>query len=154
MARQSLCFQDLYAFKIKDAEPVIIKEMKQMLDKKVLHGKHMTDLTATERSAVIRSSMFLKNKYLASRAFEKFKARLEGGVDCQDKSLYENLSSPTAATTSVFTIAAIAASENGFVETTTSLNVNVQIAVNTSSTSLISNVLSNVIYTHDEDTLS
>jgi len=117
----------LYAFKISvrkamkerpnDAEPVIIKEMKQMLEKKVWHGKHMADLTATERSAVIRSSMFLKDKYLASGAFDKFKARLVGGGDGQDKSLYENLSSSTAATTSVFTIAAIAASENRFVET-------------------------------------
>jgi hypothetical protein len=117
----------LYAFKIsvrkamkerpQDAEPVIMKEMRQMLDKRVWHGKHMGDLTASERSSVIRSSMFLKDKYLASGAFDKFKARLVGGGDGQDKSLYDNLSSPTAATTSVFTIAAIAASENRFVET-------------------------------------
>jgi len=55
--------------------------------------------------------MFLKDKYLASGAFDKFKARLVAGGDQQDKSLYDNLSSPTAATTSVLIVAAIAASE-------------------------------------------
>jgi hypothetical protein len=55
--------------------------------------------------------MFLKDKYLASGEFEKFKARLVAGGDQQDKELYENLSSPTAATTSVLTVTAIAANE-------------------------------------------
>ena len=43
--------------------------------------------------------------------FENFKARLVTGGDRQDKGLYENLSSPTAATSSVLSVAAIAASE-------------------------------------------
>jgi hypothetical protein len=55
--------------------------------------------------------MFLKDKYFASGVFEKFKARLVAGGDQQDKGLYENLSSPTAATSSVLAAAAIAASE-------------------------------------------
>lgn len=55
--------------------------------------------------------MFLKDKYLASGTFEKFKARLVAGGNQQDKSLYENLSSPTAALTSVFTTASITANE-------------------------------------------
>jgi len=55
--------------------------------------------------------MFLKDKYSASGVFDKFKARLVAGGDQQDKGLYENLSSPTAATSSVLTVAAIAASE-------------------------------------------
>jgi hypothetical protein len=38
--------------------------------------------------------MFLKDKYLASGAFDRFKARLVAGGDMQDKSLYEELSSP------------------------------------------------------------
>jgi len=42
--------------------------------------------------------MFLKDKYFASGVFEKFKARLVAGKDQQDKGMYENLSSPTAAT--------------------------------------------------------
>ena len=62
--------------------------------------------------------MFLKDKYLASGAFEKFKARLVAGGDQQDKLLYESLSSPTAATASVFSIAAIAAHEHRIAEIT------------------------------------
>jgi hypothetical protein len=50
--------------------------------------------------------------YLASGVFEKFKARLVAGGHQQDKGLYENLSSPTVAKSSVLAIAAIAAAEN------------------------------------------
>ena len=79
--------------------------------KKVWHGVHATDLTTKQQMLIIRSSMFLKDKYLASGSFDRFKARLVAGGAMQDKTLYENLSSPTAATTSVLTVAAIAAAE-------------------------------------------
>jgi len=98
-----------------EALPVILSELEQMLEKGVWHGVHSRDLTSTQRRAIIRSSMFLKDKYLASGVFEKFKARLVAGGDQQDKGLYEDLSSPTAATASVFAIAAIAASERRLV---------------------------------------
>jgi len=94
-----------------EARPVIEAELRQMVDKKVWHGVHARGLTKQERGAIIRSSMFLKDKYHASGAFEKFKARLVAGGDQQDRLLYDNLSSPTAVTTSVLTIAAIAAAE-------------------------------------------
>ena len=95
----------------EEAQSVITAELKQMCDKRVWHGVHASRLTQKERTSIIRSSMFLKDKYLASGSFDRFKARLVAGGDTQDKSLYENLSSPTAATTSVLTIAAIAAAE-------------------------------------------
>jgi hypothetical protein len=63
------------------------------------------------RKRIIRSSMFLKDNYLASGAFDRFKARLVVGGDMQDKSLYDELSSPTAATSSVLAVAAVAANE-------------------------------------------
>ena len=110
-----------YAFKIsvrmamrdrpEEARPVIMAELQQMVDKRVWHAVHLRDLSHGDRKRIIRSSMFLKDKYLASGAFERFKARLVAGGDMQDKSLYENLSSPTASTTSVLTVAAIAAAE-------------------------------------------
>ena len=49
--------------------------------------------------------MFLKDKYLASDAFERFKAKLVAGGNHQGKELYEDLSSPTVATSSVLAVA-------------------------------------------------
>ena len=99
----------------EEATPVILAELKQMLTKRVWHGVHSCNLTSSQRRSIIRSSMFLKDKFMASGAFERFKARLVAGGNGQDKTLYENLSSPTVATTSVFTLAAIAAAEGRFV---------------------------------------
>ena len=95
----------------EEARPVIMAELQQMVDKGVWHGIKASSLSIAQRRAIIRSSMFLKDKYSASGAFDKFKARLVAGGDQQDKGLYENLSSPTASTSSVLTVAAIAASE-------------------------------------------
>jgi Reverse transcriptase (RNA-dependent DNA polymerase) len=95
-----------------EATPVIMAELKQMLDESVWHSIHIQDLSKKQRSAIIRSSMFLRVKYLASSAFERFKARLVAGGNQQDKGLYEDLSSPTVATSSVLAIAAIAAAES------------------------------------------
>ena len=95
-----------------EAEAVILAELQQMVDKNVWHPVHTRGMSSKERRAIIRSSMFLKDKYLASGVFEKFKARLVAGGDMQDKNLYENLSSPTAATTSLLSVASIAAAES------------------------------------------
>jgi hypothetical protein len=97
-----------------EAEQVIAAELQQMVDKNVWRPVRANDLTGVQRGKIIRSSMFLKDKYTSAGAFEKFKARLVAGGDQQDKGEYYDkvdLSSPTAATTSVFAIAAIAANE-------------------------------------------
>ena len=97
-----------------EAEVVIRVELQQMVDKSVWRPVHAKKLAHEQRRRIIRSSMFLKDKYSSTGAFEKFKARLVAGGNMQDKSLYEDkvdLSSPTAATTSVFAVAAIAAHE-------------------------------------------
>jgi hypothetical protein len=80
-------------------------------------GVHLRNLTKQQRKAIIRSSMFLKDKYFASGAFEKFKARLVAGGDQQDRSMYEDLAAPTAATANVFATAALAAREKRVVKT-------------------------------------
>ncbi len=59
--------------------------------------------------------MFPRDKFTASGVFDKIKARLVKGVYQQDKELYDNLSSPTASTTSVLAVAAIAAREGRYV---------------------------------------
>ena len=56
--------------------------------------------------------MFLKRKNFPDGRFEKYKARLFAGRDQQDKNLYDDLSSPTVSTSSVFTMLSITAYEN------------------------------------------
>jgi Reverse transcriptase (RNA-dependent DNA polymerase) len=55
--------------------------------------------------------MFVKEKYLANGEYDKLKARLVAGGHMQDKSLYDDLSAPTASASGVFTVLAIAAKE-------------------------------------------
>jgi Reverse transcriptase (RNA-dependent DNA polymerase) len=88
-----------------------MKELSQMITKGVWTPIDGRKLTAEERSRIIRSSMFLKEKYLTSGEFEKLKARLVAGGDQQDKDMYDDLSAPTVSTSSVFTILTIAAHE-------------------------------------------
>jgi hypothetical protein len=61
-----------------------MKELEQMLGKKVWTPVDVRTLTAEQRSGVIRSSMFLKEKFLATGEFEKLKARLVAGGDQQN----------------------------------------------------------------------
>jgi hypothetical protein len=48
-----------------EARPAILSELQQMLDKGVWHAVKLSHLTHAERKAIIRSSMFLKDKYFA-----------------------------------------------------------------------------------------
>ena len=95
-----------------EASKVITMELKQMLEKRVWVPIEGAKLTAPQRSAVIRSSMFLKRKNNADGTFLKLKARLVAGGDQQDKGLYDDLSSPTVSTSAVFTLLAVAAHEH------------------------------------------
>ncbi len=80
-----------YAFKISitaalrgcgdEAISVIMAELQQKLDTKVWHGVRTNGLTSNERKAMIRSSIFLKDKYTAFGVFDKIKARLVAGGD-------------------------------------------------------------------------
>jgi hypothetical protein len=90
-----------------EARRVILKELKQMQVRKVFRPVHRDSLDAVQRRSTIRSSMFLKAKYLPSGEFDKLKARLVAGGDQQDKTLYDDLSSATVSTSSVFTLAAV-----------------------------------------------
>jgi hypothetical protein len=94
-----------------EAETVILKELKQMETLKVWVPVRGGELTAAQRAGTIRSSMFLKRKTHPDGTFDKYKARLVAGGDMQDKGLYEDLSSPTVSTSSVFALVAIAAHE-------------------------------------------
>ena len=82
-----------------------------MVKKRVFHGVLAAELGSVARRRVIRSSMFLKDKRLASGGEDKFKARLVADGSKQDKNLYDTLSSPTGSTTSILITAGIAAME-------------------------------------------
>eukprot|EP01036_Dinobryon_divergens_P037623 gene37623-49264_t len=89
----------------------ITRELKQMLDKKVWSPLNPQDLSKSQLKSVIRSSFFLKEKFLSSGEFDKPKGRLVAGGNMQDHELYggEDLSSLTVSTSTVFIIAALAA---------------------------------------------
>jgi hypothetical protein len=72
---------------------------------------HLNSPQADERRSIIRSSMFIKEKFDAGGSFEKRKARLVAGGNQQDKSLYDDLAAPTVSTSSVFTVPSVAAAE-------------------------------------------
>ena len=100
----------------KIALPAINKELKQLIDKKVWRPVKWNSLTEKEKREAINSHMFLKEKYDALGLFDKLKGRLVARGDEQDKDMYDNLSSPTARLTSLFSVTAIAASEGRKVE--------------------------------------
>jgi hypothetical protein len=94
------------------AESAIMGELQQMLDKKVFEPIAEHELTSNQLRSVIRSFMFLKLKYDSAGVFDKIKARLVAGGHQQDRTVYDDVSSPTAALTSVMMVAAIAAKEH------------------------------------------
>ena len=88
-----------------------------MCEKEVWEGVLINSLNPLQKKSIITSSMFLKDKYTADGKFDKLKSRLVAGGHLQDRSIYNDGSSPTVSTTSVFIITAIAASENRSVAT-------------------------------------
>ena len=95
----------------KKALRSIYLELMQMPEKQVFTPQEFRRLTKAQLREVISSSMFLKEKFLSNGDFEKLKARLVGGGHQQDKSKYEDISSPTVATSAVFILASLAARE-------------------------------------------
>ncbi len=78
---------------------------------------HYRDLSNTQKTQLLRTSSFIKEKFLSTGKFDKLRARLVMGGDRQDRSMFPDLSSPTISTEAVFLISAIAAKENRHVVT-------------------------------------
>ena len=89
----------------------MIGEISNLVDKGCLEGVHRRSLTESQLKRIIRSSMFLKEKYKADGEFEKLKARLVAGGHMQDRSDMGDVSSPVVNTTSINILAAVAAKE-------------------------------------------
>jgi hypothetical protein len=88
---------------------VALKEIRQLHDFRTFKGTRAVDLSPEQRRRIIRSSMFFKEKFFADGKFDKLKARLVAGGHMQDKSLYDDRSSPTVNLAAVFMLAALAA---------------------------------------------
>lgn len=85
--------------------------------KKAVQGILMDDLTDEERDSVIHSTMFLKEKHFPNGEFEKLKARLCARGDMQDKTVYDNNSSPTVMLSSVILVLVVALHQNRKIKT-------------------------------------
>jgi hypothetical protein len=95
----------------------IVKELYTLHVKGVWEPVDISALKMSERRRIIRSSMFIKEKYRGDGSFEKLKARLVAGGHMQDRSDMGDVSSPVVSSTSVNILAAIAAHEGRHVYT-------------------------------------
>jgi len=93
------------------------KELEQMVDKKVWQYINFRKLSAHQRRKIIRSMVFLKEKFDSTGEFEKLKARLVAGGHMQGDVLYSDSSSPTVPVEVVFVIIGIAARERRILRT-------------------------------------
>jgi hypothetical protein len=73
----------------------------------------LRNLTDTQRKSIIRSKMFLKEKFFSDGLFDKLKARLVAGGHMQNRSDYgeDETSSPTVSLSSVYLVLSVAAKE-------------------------------------------
>jgi hypothetical protein len=103
----------------KEAVKSLCAELMQMHNKGVWRPVSLQGLSLLQRKKIIRSSMFLKEKFLSTGEFEKLKARLVAGGHMQDRSIYtqEDTEAPTASLQSVYMVTAIAAHEGRVVVT-------------------------------------
>ena len=93
----------------KIAVDAIVKEFNQLFfTKKALRPISRDEARGMKAKERVRSSMFLKEKYDGNNEFEKLKGRLVSDGSTQDKTLYPNLSSPTAKLESIFIVLELA----------------------------------------------
>ena len=95
----------------KAALKSMTQEFLQLDAKDFAQPVNISALSSKQMKSIIRSSLFLKEKFLSTGEFEKLKSRLVAGGNMQDRSLYDDVSSPTATTSSIFLVASIAAKE-------------------------------------------
>jgi hypothetical protein len=89
------------------------KELTGLHRKSVFKQVKLSSLSDAQRRKIIRSKMFLKEKFFPSGDFDKLKSRLVAGGDMQDRSEYEEseTSSPTVGLSSVYLVLSVAAKE-------------------------------------------
>jgi len=113
--------QELYNFHITLKKAVrqfgdvavdaIRAELSQLLSKNTFTPLHRSTIPRAKQRSIIRSSIFLKEKFDASGVFTKLKARLVANGAQQDRDLFDNISSPTVSLSSLLIMLTIAARE-------------------------------------------
>jgi histone deacetylase 1/2 len=95
-----------------------VKEMLQMTDLDVIYPVDWKSLNREQKRSIIRSHTVYQPKYDPQTGeFIKLKARFVANGSTQDKSIYDDISSPTVTTHAVFINAAIAAKERRVIKT-------------------------------------
>lgn len=100
-----------------DAVASVVDEIVKLCQLDTFEGADIRDLTPEQIKGILPSKSFLKEKFLSSGDYDRTRSRLVAGGHRQDRTVYDNGGSPTAATQSVFMVAAIAASEGRAVAT-------------------------------------
>ncbi len=89
-------------WKTEAAEVAIKAELRMLFEElKALRCVKRASIKAGTK--ILKSHMFMVEKYLANGSFDKMKARLVADGRDQDEEIYPNKSSPTVAVHSVFT---------------------------------------------------
>ena len=89
------------------------KELSGLEQKSVFEQVMYNSLSPEQRKKVIRSKMFLKEKFLPDGTFDKLKSRLVAGGDMQHREDYDerDTSSPTVNLSSVYMVISVASKE-------------------------------------------
>ena len=97
----------------KAAVNSMMKELTSIHNKGVFKQVSVRSLTMSQKAAVIRSCMFLKERFLSTGEFDKLKARFVAGGHLQDRSQYteSETSSPTVSLASIYLVSSVAAKE-------------------------------------------
>ena len=86
----------------------VMNEVKNMLDYKVGHYVHQFDLTYDQKKNILRSFMFIKQKFFPNGDMDKLKARLVADGSQQGRHLYDFVSSATVSLQVVFLLINVA----------------------------------------------
>ena len=78
-----------------------------MIDYSVGHFIHYEDIPESKRANILRSFMFIREKYKPSKTHDKLKARLVGDGSHQGSNTYDIISSTTVDLCSVFLLLCI-----------------------------------------------
>jgi hypothetical protein len=91
----------------------IQKELTSVHKKRVFRQVMLHHLTDSQRRSIIRSKMFLKEKFFPDGTFDKLKCRIVAGGDMQDRGEYgeDETSSPTVNLSSVYLVLSVGARE-------------------------------------------